>query len=76
MSSLFKEEDSSIFTETLKLYYEFFVLFNNSIEFQFKRDPKELQIILNDFTFNFNKYFFIEDLCKHELLTFSSVTLQ
>jgi hypothetical protein len=64
MSSLFKEEDSTIFTETLKLYYDFFVLLNNSLEYQFKKDRNELRIIMNDFTFNFNKYFFAEDLSK------------
>ena len=65
LASLFKEEDSNIFTECLKLYYDFFIMLNESFTSLFSKGREHMKIFLNDFTFNFQKYFFLSDVCKY-----------
>ena len=67
ISSIFKEEDSKIFTECLRLYYELFIMFNGTIQSQFNEDKEHLKTIMNCFTYNFQKYFFQQDLSKYLL---------
>lgn len=64
VASLFREEDSTIFTEALRLYYNLFTLFHDSIKSLFDKDIHILRSILNDFTQNFLKHFFTTDWCS------------
>lgn len=61
---MFSEEDTNIFTELLRLYYDFFSLFHDSFRAVFEKDPEQLQIVLGDFTKNFEKYFFNAECSK------------
>lgn len=60
-TSLFREEDTHIFTDTLKLYYDLFCLFHHSLQALFEKDKKLLESVLMDFTSNFDKHFFHND---------------
>jgi len=55
----FKEEDTYILNETLKLYYDLFCLFHLSIRHVFERGQKYLENVLEDFTNRFDKHFFM-----------------
>jgi hypothetical protein len=63
-SSLFREEDSPIFKNTLMLYYDLFKLFHHSIWPIFKKDRNLLSKILLDFSSNFDKFIFHSDWGK------------
>jgi len=55
---VFKEEDSQILNETLKLYYDLFCLFHNNFKDLYDRSPQYLVKVLDDFTNKFDEYFF------------------
>ncbi|CAI2362839.1 unnamed protein product [Moneuplotes crassus] len=62
--STFKEEDSQIFIDCLKLYYEFFRLFNGSFATLYEKGKEHFKVIMGDFTYNFEKYFYKTDIME------------
>lgn len=73
VSSTFKEEDSEVFTDWLKLYYELFTMFNGTLTSRFEKDKDHLKVLMRDFTYNFEKYFFKEDIAN---CFFNNVTIR
>lgn len=59
--SLFREEDTHIFTELLTLYHDLFRLFHNTMTDFFLNSPEQFKKMLNDFTINFDRYYFHSD---------------
>ena len=62
VQSLFREEDTAVFRDTLILYYDLFKLFHSSItELFMDKDIQTFRNILHDFTTNFDRNFFHTD---------------
>lgn len=59
--SLFREEDTSVFKDVLRLYYDLFCLFHHSLRILFEKDPSMLQQVLNEYSMQFDKHFFHND---------------
>lgn len=60
----YKEEDAFMFRSLLDLYYETFVYFNGPIQQLFENNQDAFEFIVQDFTLQFEKYYFIRDCGK------------
>ncbi|CAI2361143.1 unnamed protein product [Moneuplotes crassus] len=60
----FKEEDTQILNDTLKLYYDLFCLFHLSLGSVWERGQMHLANVLEDFTTKFDTFFFSGSCAK------------
>ena len=60
-TSIFREEDTHVFKDVLKLYYDLFWLFHHSLSVIVQKDKALLKAIMNDYTLQFDKYFFLNE---------------
>lgn len=60
-TSFFREEDSKIFYKLLDAYYKFFFLFHGPIKELYEKHPKTFEDICEDFTKNFDFFFFKQE---------------
>lgn len=69
-SSQFQEEDSKLFNRVLDMFHEYFCMFHGSITSMYDKKLEldqfdSFQAIMDDFTQNFNKYFFSKEYVKN-----------
>jgi hypothetical protein len=67
---MFQEEDSKLFGKVVTIYHQYFCMFHGSItklyeEKLAKDELEDFKAIVDDFTHNFNKYFFSKDYVKN-----------
>ena len=63
--SLFREEDSKIFHKLIGVYYKFLVLFHGPVRDLWANHQDSFEDILEDFTKNFDFYFFAREYEKN-----------
>ena len=61
ISSIFSDDDTDIFKDVLKLYYDLFWLFHNSFNFLLTKEKSLFRRIMQDFSDQFNKHFFLNE---------------
>ena len=60
-TSIFREEDTHVFKDVLKLFYDLFWLFHHSIDVIFRKDRELLRKIMLDYAIQFEKHFFLNE---------------